>query len=571
MTTVAVMGASFQIGRSALAAYQAAIAAAGQNIANVGNPDYARQTARLAAMHGGLTPAGVSPGTGVEVSALRRHVDEALEARLRWTLSQQRGAATRYEQLSQVESLYNELSGQDLSTRLTELFGRFASLQTNPADGAARDTVLGAAQTLVRELQRQRSGVRAQIDSLNAEVQTHVEQANAIVGQIASLNGQIVAAAARGSGGDSGLRDRRDGLLRSLAELVDITTRPQDNGVVNVYVGSEPIVEYSRSRGLAVQRSIRDGVERTDVRFADNGGRVPLTDGRLAALVQVRDGDLVSQLGKLDQLARALIYEVNRAHSSGCGLVGYTAITGTYAASDRDAALNSPAAGLAFPVQNGTFRVVLRDANGVQTTTRLIEVDLDGLGADTSLSTLAQSLNAIEGLTAGVTVDGRLQVRADAGLELTFHDDSSGALAALGVGTFFDGVDAATIEVNPVVLADRRLIATSRSGAPGDGSNAGLLANAGSTASALLGGHGVQDFHDAVNHALAVQIAALQDQADAADAIHASLYAQREAVSGVSLDEEAVNLTMFERAFQGASRYLSVVQNLSQELLTIAG
>jgi len=71
---VAVLGAAFQIGRSALAAYQSAIAITGQNIANVGNTNYTRQTAGWWRMYGGMTLSGVAPGMGVNLSGLQRHV-----------------------------------------------------------------------------------------------------------------------------------------------------------------------------------------------------------------------------------------------------------------------------------------------------------------------------------------------------------------------------------------------------------------------------------------------------------------------------------------------------------------
>ena len=83
---MALLGASFQIGRSALAAYQSAIAITGQNIANVGNPNYTRLTGRLTTLQGGPTLGGVAPGGGVNLTALERHVDEALESRLRMSL-----------------------------------------------------------------------------------------------------------------------------------------------------------------------------------------------------------------------------------------------------------------------------------------------------------------------------------------------------------------------------------------------------------------------------------------------------------------------------------------------------
>ena len=46
---------------------------------------------------------------------------------------------------------------------------------------------------------------------------------------------------------------------------------------------------------------------------------------------------------------------------------------------DALAALNSTAANLDFPVQNGTFQVKVRDQATGQTITRMIQIDLDGI------------------------------------------------------------------------------------------------------------------------------------------------------------------------------------------------
>ena len=70
-----IFGTSFQIGRSAVAAYQAAISVTGQNIANVGNPNYTRISGHLSSLYGGNV-FGVRPGAGVRLSALERHIDE---------------------------------------------------------------------------------------------------------------------------------------------------------------------------------------------------------------------------------------------------------------------------------------------------------------------------------------------------------------------------------------------------------------------------------------------------------------------------------------------------------------
>jgi flagellar hook-associated protein 1 FlgK len=567
---VAIFGAALQIGRSALAAYQAAVTITGQNIANVGNPDYTRQTGRLEALDGGMTPAGIAPGAGVNLSALERHVDEAVEARLRLALGQRSGAQTVYETLNRVESLYNELTDGDLSSQLSEFFGSLSNLQTDPAEATARDLVVSNAGAIIQTLQRQRAGLLSEVHDLNDTAQRVTETANSLTEQIADLNEKIVTAEARAPGGGSALRDRRDSLLRQLGELVDIQTREQDNGIVNVYLGSEPLVTFNRSRGLTTQTVLKDGLERVTVRFADNGGTAVLRSGKLAAIVQTRDGHLADQLAQLDQLAAGLIYEVNGVHSSGQGTVGYTQVTGTYAANDPDAALNSTQAGLAFPVQNGTFLVHVRDQATGQVSTRMIEVDLDGLnGDDTTLNSLAAALADVPGISASVTPDNQLQLDADDGFEVSFSEDGSHALAALGVGTFFDGTDAATIAVNAAVQNDPRLLATSLDGSPGDGSNAGRLAAVGANASALLGNVSIEEFHGGMVNGLAVETAAANTEQEAADAVYSSLLAQREATSGVSLDEETINLMKYEQSFQGASRFISVLDTLSQEVLAL--
>lgn len=572
---MAILGASFSIGRSALAAYQAAIAVTGQNLANVGNPDYARQSGHLAALAGGGT-AGVSPGSGVRMDLLQRHVDASIERGLRTALAQRSHAQTTYQMLNRVEGLYGELTDYDLSTMLSELFGAFTSLQTDPADNAKRDLVVSSAEAVITTLQRYRHSLLGTVSDLNDEAATVAQTANGMAGEIAQLNEQIVVAAARGTGGDSALRDRRDALLRDLAQLMDIQTREQERGVINVYVGSEPLVEFNRSRGLTTVRTLEDGVEHTEVRFADNNGRVRLGQGHLAALVETSDTHLADQLHRLDQLARGLIYEVNRVHTGGVGLLGYTSLTGAFDVDDPNAVLTSPAAGLTYPITSGTFMVNVRDRSTGIETTRMIRIDLDGIDNpgnpndnDTTLTALAAQLNGVPGMTAQVTPDNRLQLVADPAYEFYFSQDSSGALAALGVGVFFEGIDAETIAVSSLIRGNPQLIATSQSGAPGDGSNAGLMASVFDTASSLLGGLSVQGYQQGITNDLAVTTAAAETAYEASDAVYSSLLAQRESISGVSLDEEAINLTLFERSFQGAARYLSVLDTLSTAVLEL--
>jgi len=48
-----------------------------------------------------------------------------------------------------------------------------------------------------------------------------------------------------------------------------------------------------------------------------------------------------------------------------------------------------------------------------------------------------------------------------------------------------------------------------------------------------------------------------------------TLQGQREALSGVSLDEESINLIKQQRAFEGAARIISTVDEMLQTILAL--
>jgi flagellar hook-associated protein 1 len=46
---------------------------------------------------------------------------------------------------------------------------------------------------------------------------------------------------------------------------------------------------------------------------------------------------------------------------------------------------------------------------------------------------------------------------------------------------------------------------------------------------------------------------------------------QRDAVSGVNLNEEATNLIKYQKAYQASAKFASVLDGLSEEILNILG
>ena len=80
--------------------------------------------------------------------------------------------------------------------------------------------------------------------------------------------------------------------------------------------------------------------------------------------------------------------------------------------------------------------------------TSTINVDLAGVNPKTTLNDIVSQLNGVANVTASVTSDGRLQINTANGYEIEFSNDNSGALADLGVNTFFTGTSSQDVGVN---------------------------------------------------------------------------------------------------------------------------
>ncbi len=561
---------SLRIGASGIMAQQAALQVTGNNMANSATPGYARQMPMLSAT--GTTTVGNRQltGAGVQLTDVRRMVDQAIEGRLRDAQSQVAQFEVAHQSLARIEALMNEMTDTDLSSALTALFNSFSALAQSPQDHALRGVVQQRAATVADRFQYIRNGLEEVRSDLTAQLASSVQEADRLAGAIADLNVKIVSAEAGGATAAS-LRDQRDAMLSQLSQLVAIHTNEDPAGAVQVFLGSEPLVYGGTSRGLQLTSREVDGALQQVVAFADNEGRATLEGGRIAGLQATRDGEVAGIIGHVDRLAGELIWQVNRLHSAGTALTGQQLVEAANAVTDPAVALDSAAAGLSYTPGHGSFLVTVTDTVTGATTQKQINVNLDGTPGGTTLNDIVGQISSMGGVMAFIDSAGRLTVQAGGSdQQVDFAEDSSGVLAALGMNSFFAGYDATTIRLADAVAADGGRIAAGRSGNAGDGTNAAALARLASAPVAGLNGLSLPQFHQRLTADVAVLTASAADAASAQAVVQQSLAAQREAVSGVSMDEEAVNLIRFQRAFQGSARFLSVVNELLETLLSIA-
>jgi flagellar hook-associated protein 1 FlgK len=560
---------ALNIGKSALATQQAAIQVTGNNIANAGNADYTRQVTNLSPGADQQLAPGMFVGTGVNLDSVQRQIDEALQNRLRSSMSDSTAADTNQQWLGQIESVFNELGNNDLSTQLSTFFASWSNLANKPQDIGVRQVVLENGQSVAKwfnDLRRQFTGLQKSVDG---QLPGMVNDADRLAQQIADLNGKIVVAEGGTGGTANGLRDQRDAVIKQLSQLIDVKTINQQDGQVNVYVGSEPLVVGTMSRGVGLRQDTTNGASTPVVVFKANNSAMNLAGGQLGAMTQV-DAKTQAVIDQVDKLASSLIFELNKIHASGQGLEGFGSVTSTNTIADPTLTLNDPKAGLPNVPTNGSFVVHVKDkATGLVTST-LVQVDLDGLNNnDTTLNSLRASLAAVNGVNATVSA-GRLTVAASSSaVELSFSQDSSGTLAALGMNSFYTGKDASDIAVNSVIQGNPNLLAAAKNGEKGDNQTARAIAALEDQSMTTLAGSSMKDAYQSMVNGVAVSVATAKNDAQAATAVKDTLESQREALSGVSLDEEAVNLMRQQRAFQGAARLITAVNEMMDTVLNI--
>jgi flagellar hook-associated protein 1 FlgK len=561
------LSAALNVGASGLYGAQSALQVTGNNIANVDNPNYSRETADLTSQPSQEIKQGVYIGTGVDLTSVQRQIDQALNSRLNSSISDNEGANVSENWSGQIQTAINALGTTNLQTQVSAFTSAWSSLANNPTDTSLRQTVIQAGQSLAQQFNSLDSQLSSIQTNIGQTLTTTATSAGQLASQIATLNGQI-GASQTNLGADNSLQDQRDADVQSLSKLVNVQTVDQGNGTVNVYVGSEPLVVGTNSAGLKVQQTAQNGQPVFTLQFASNNETVVPTSGQLGALLNSQT-QINTVRQQANSLAGGVAFGVNSIYSNGQGTSGYTSVTSTSPVLSTTAPLNSAAANLPFQPVNGSFVVTTTNTKTGLSSSSLINVNLTGQPTDTTLTSLAQNLTAIPNVSATVQ-NGQLTLASTtSGVQISFSQDSSHVLAALGINTFFTGSTAANIGVNSSVANDPTLLAAAKNGNPGDNQTALAIAGFAGNSQTGLNNQSWTDAYGSMVGAIGSTAAQASSDASATLDVRNALQSQQQAVSGVNIDEETVNMLQQQRSYQGAALFLSTVNQMMQSLLNI--
>lgn len=387
--------------------------------------------------------------------------------------------------------------------------------------------------------------------------------------------------------GESSLGALTQRLFQGFQEL---SSRPEDNAVrTNVLGRAGNLIDGLKSRyrllsdqRMQADRSIGSTIEEVNTlttEIAKLNGRIA-TELRTGTQSDARDQRQTLAV-KLGELVGVQVFEDSQ------GQLQITVDSGSAVLVNGTTAYHLQ--GVPDVAYGNLLRVETITGMGVATDiTKSVKEGALGAYLDLRDNVLVGMQERLDQLGAGVVSNVNLLHRTGFGLDgaTTGLDFFAGSVAngANGIPT---NVDPAlnykgmvnAMSLNAALVADPKAIAAANvAGAPGNNEMAKAIANlqvSGSTVD--TNGDGVGDsgpytsFVAVLANEIGTQAQSFQSRSTSDENLLVALENQRNRASGVDLDEEATNMMTFQRGYQAAARFVSVINQLTDQLVNQFG
>jgi len=554
------LGSVLNTAKQAILSNLTAINVTGSNIANVSTPGYTRLNPVFNSV-GTNTAGSGKEQVGVEISDIQRIYDKYLETQIVTQNAAVGSAAARNNLLTQIEGVLNESTGNGVNDALSRFWSAWDNLSANPSGEAERSEIVSAAQNLTYVFNQRAEELFTLQQNVDETIAGDVEKLNGYLRDMSALNTEIVRIESSG-GSASALRDTRATLLSQISSTIDINYVERSDGSLYIYLpeNGKTLVEGSNNWQLVVQPNSSNS-NLYDIVFTDDVNN-PLNEyiqgGELGGLLEIRDATLPVYIDKLNQTASGIINKVNTQH-----MAGY----------DQDRNIG------------GVFFEKTLEAKDMAVSSTIV--------ADTRKIAASSTLNADGGNATAMTAikDDKMyaslsQILVTVGtgnvvgqinnIGQVFKDTVSGITLVRGATS-----SAWTINNNggytslKILSADNACVALDLN----DNGSADItlnLAGNWTTGDTLKFSLSKQDSTTSIGGYYSAFMARVgQDVAGSATALEreqtiaAQNSAQREALSGVSLDEEMLNLIKYQMAYNAASRVTGIVSELMDTMIAI--
>lgn len=533
---------------SGVNAAQGGLSVISNNLANAGVGYYHRQSAVFGENPGTMTPNGYF-GNGTYFSHVRREFDEFVNAQY----SQSRARSGDYEayvkNCNKVDDLLtNDI--EDISSNIGSFFTALDSASSDASDKTLIDVFLGKANALVGQFKEADRRLQEMERDINHQIENKVKDINIYAEKIAGLNQQIARVRSVSGSEPNDLLDVRDRLVNEVNSLIGVKVIEQ-NGNYNVtFANGLPLVTGEKANRLEAVPSSKDD-SRFSIGFVGANGQareIPdesFRGGELSGILRSRQEVIDPAYQKLNKLALVFTTKFNEAHSK-----GFKA--------------NGEKGGDFFDIGKGSV---------VSNTYNQSKVDFDLKYSDVSKVTGNNYEMRFDGTEWNVT-------RLPEGSKVTVDSATNGVLKFDGIelnisnGPAMKGDSFVVKPVNGVINGMQTKVtdasdfaaAGSKDSGPGDNENIKELVKL-QDQKLVDNSSTFSDFYATLVNDVGSRTKQAQIDSETQNKMTESFYQQEQAISGVNMNEESIQMQKIQQFFNANAQVLKTVDDLFNALM----
>jgi flagellar hook-associated protein 1 len=589
-----------QVAKSGLMAARGGLDTTGHNISNAGTEGYSRQRVNIRASFPlnfpgpfvTLRPGQI--GTGTEIYSITRARSAFIEAQIHHEGGTQQRFQTVSEGLRSVEDIFGEPTDAAFNGLTEQFYSAWEDLSNDPESISARTNLKEAADAVASFVNQTDFKLKQEVVKINEQLRGKVEEINSLAAQIADVNKQIQMSESGGSMTSiqaNDLKDRRDSYIESLSKLVNARVLQGRDGSLNVLIEGHPLVSDSTAHRIGLRITGNDP-QRPIIEFT--ASRIPLSirSGEVDGLLKLRDREIPEVVRGFSKLVTTFTNRVNEAHIKGYGLDGNKG-----RAFFDDRLTRRVLGNVVLPA--GTTLYTTIDSLGITSGDFFIQGERIVIEDKEVLPGQALTLGQLLERIRVNSIDVRPELDTSGGFprivinQFNPPDENDPLNITDGTSNFFEtaglknqpvqdmqleppyGNSLLNLRVNPAVASDLRAIAAAGDdglGFPGPGDNrtaleiAGLKNESNSSLRTTIG-----EFFQSVIARLGSRAQDSQRNSESQKLVVEQLDNRRQQISGVNLDEEAVQLIKYQKAFEASARALTTVDDALDVIINRMG
>ncbi|MDY2911890.1 MAG: flagellar hook-associated protein FlgK [Agathobacter sp.] len=596
---------SFYVGNSGLVNAQNAINVTANNLANVDTPGYVREQVRfsdksyITRVNPTIRTNMQQNGLGVSVSDVAHARDIFLDKAYRRENGRSEFYSSMYNAVAYVEDILQETDGEEFKQSVADLWKAFQEFGKDPSNSTNQSLILQKSELFLSRTASVYSDLQKYQENINEEISDKIDRVNEIGKRVNELNYEIMKVESNGLETAMTLRDERDYLIDELSGYLNIEAKENSTGQVIIKAEGVTFVDEDgfNKIGLRVKESAKGTGFYTPFwgHLSDAAkGETGYTDvfdfsmdisteynndiGSIKALLYAR-GENYGEYEYLDTKAQANFsqeFKDKYAYSKidDC-VVAETQAEVTYLLHKVILAMNDimvpnktmSADEIQAAAGSGATSITAYDANGkeyqITSSTKILDAENCNVGADKKIPP--------EELFVRDNCERYTEVKyKDQTLYVYNEEDEYDTNTLYKIGN---------VSINPDLLKEVTKMPVYRQNGTAD-SNGAVDMSLGTKITAAWQQTSMviapddtvpcnfEDYYDKIIDRLGISGNVYYTASQTMSATVASVDNQRQQVIGVSSDEELTNMIKYQSAYNAASRYITVISEMTDTIVS---